>query len=179
MSEVIVSASSRAATRAVRTRVTDISNDDDALEWNQLDEALPLPFNFDNELMNFVLRVSDLAAYDHEMLKVDGLAPGQYRLKIDKQDVGTFTAEQLAQGINLALLKTPMWNEARDYDGALGRRSTLEDANFYIFAETDMPDKATASRVLREGQEAFEAKAQEVLRIPVHHYLLTRAAAGK
>lgn len=173
VSEVTLSATSHAVTQSQRTQVTGISARRTGLAWDQLDEALPLPFNFDDALMNFVLKISDLASVDQEMLRVENLQPGEYKLTIDKTSVGTFSVQQLAQGINLALMKTPMWNEARDYDSALERRSILEDADFYIFAETDMQDKATATRVLREGETAFEQKAQTALRIPVHHYNLT------
>ena len=173
VSEVTLSATSHAVTRSLRTQVTRVSAGGSGLEWDQLDAALPLPFNFDNALMNFVLKISDLASVDQEMLRVESLLPGEYKLTIDKTDVGTFSAQQLAQGINLALMKTPMWNEARDYDGALERRSIVEDADFYLFAETDIQDKATASRVLREGETAFEQKAQAALHIPIHHYTLT------
>jgi lysophospholipase L1-like esterase len=173
VSELTLSASSQAVTQSLRTQVTGVSAHEGGLDWDQLDEALPLPFNFDNALMNFVLKISDLASVDQEMLRVENLQPGQYELTIDKTGVGTFSAQQLAQGINLAFIKTPMWNEARDYDNALERRSMLEDADFYLFAETDLQDKADASRVLREGETAFEQKAQTALRIPVHHYTLT------
>jgi hypothetical protein len=143
-----------------------------ALDWDQLDEALPLPFNFENALMNFVLKNSDLASCDQEMLKVEHLQPGAYKLTIDKRDVGTFSEVQLSMGINLALLKTPMWEQAREYDGALERRSELEQADFVLFAETDLKDKEAASRILREGETVFEQKAQEALRISTHHYSL-------
>ena len=51
-----------------------------------MDEALPLPFNFDNELMNFVLSVSDLFSSDQEMLRVRGLRAGEYTLRIDSME---------------------------------------------------------------------------------------------
>ena len=44
-----------------------------------MDEALPLPFNFDNELMNFVLSVSDLFSCDQEMLRVMGCEQASMR----------------------------------------------------------------------------------------------------
>jgi hypothetical protein len=172
VSEVTLSAASQAVTHSLRTRVSGVQAHGSALDWDQLDEALPLPFNFENTLMNFVLKNSDLASYDQEMLKVADLQPGAYKLMIDKRDVGTFSEVQLSMGINLALLKTPMWEQAREYDAALERRSELEQADFVLFAETDVKDKATASRILREGEAVFEQKAQEALRISTHHYTL-------
>jgi len=172
VSEVTLSASSHALMRSLRTTVSGVQAHGGALDWDQLDEALPLPFDLENALMNFVLKISDLASVDEEMLKVDGLQPGAYKLTIDKTDVGTFSEAQLSSGINLALLKTPMWERAREYDAALERRSELEQADFVLFAETDVKDKAAASRILREGEAVFEQKAQEALRISKHHYSL-------
>jgi hypothetical protein len=66
-----------------------------------------------------------------------------------------------------------MWDQAREYDGYLVRRSQLEDADFIFLAETDVKDKATAGRILREGESEFEQKAQKELPIAEHHYTLT------
>lgn len=170
VSAVTLSASSGTITQSLRTQVTGVSASANHLEWDQMDQSLPLPLNFDNALMNFVVNISDLASYDQEILAVKELQPGDYKLIIDKSDVGTFSAQQLADGINLALFKTPMWHQARDYDGALERHSALENADFYLFAETDISDKAAASQILREGEAAFEQKAQKALRIASHHY---------
>ena len=63
-----------------------------------------------------------------------------------------------------------MWDQAREYDAALERRSELEQADFVLFAETDLKDKTAASRILREGEAVFEQKAQEALRMTTHHY---------
>ncbi|MGC2163472.1 MAG: SGNH/GDSL hydrolase family protein [Silvibacterium sp.] len=170
---VTLSAASHTVLQSLRTQVTGVSAQGNALDWDQLDEALPLPFNFENDLMNFVLKISDLASYDQEMLKVDDLRSGQYRLMIDKTNVGTFSADELAKGINLALLKTPMWEQAREYDSDLDQRSQLEDADLILSAGTEVKDKATGSRILREGEAEFEQEAQEKLRIAKHHYRLT------
>ncbi|HTX65501.1 MAG TPA: SGNH/GDSL hydrolase family protein, partial [Opitutaceae bacterium] len=52
------------------------------------------------------------AALDQEPLKVAGLKPGRYALKINGAAVGEFTADQLAAGINLAEYHTPMLDQA-------------------------------------------------------------------
>ncbi len=174
VSAVTISASSLTATQSQRTQISGISGSTAGVDWDQEDQALPLPFNFENALMNFVLKISDLAAWDQEILNVDGLQSGNYSLTIDSKKVGTFSAHQLAAGVNLGLMPTPMWDEARDYDAALGRRSQLEDADFILSVETHVSDEATASRILREGEAEFEQKAQDALHIPKHHYVLVR-----
>ena len=173
ITSVTISAASQKVSQSLRTQVTAVSAQGEVLTWDQLDTAMPLPFDFEDPLMEFVLAISDLASVDQEMLKVDELQPGQYTLTIDKTNVGTFSSGQLAMGVNLALLKTPMWNQAREYDSDLEQRSHLEDADLIISAGTDVKDKATASGILRQGEAEFEQKAQAELRIAKHHYTLT------
>ena len=55
-----------------------------------------------------------LSALNQEMLRVSGLAAGNYTLKIDGESVGDFSSEQLGQGINLAEYATPMAKQAAD-----------------------------------------------------------------
>ena len=174
VSAVTLSATSRAVTQSVRTQVTGLSSEGNVLDWDQLDEALPLPFNFDNALMNFVLRISDLPSYDKEILQVNDLQPGEYKLSIDTMFIGSFSSDQFAKGINLGMMKTPMWHQAREYDGVLEQRSSLEDADLILSTGTKVEDKAAASRILREGEAEFEQRAQANLRITKHHYTLTR-----
>lgn len=173
VSAVTLSATSKTVSQSLRTQVTAVSAQGNVLTWDQLDQALPLPFDFEDPLMNFVLAISDLASCDQELLSVSDLRAGRYTLTIDKMNVGTFSADQLAEGINLALLKTPMWNQARDYDGDLEQRSHLEDADLILSAGTEVKDKASAAGIMRQGEAEFEQKAQVGLRITTHHYTLT------
>jgi lysophospholipase L1-like esterase len=172
VSAVTLSEASQKVSQSLRTQVTAVSAQENTLAWDQLDAALPLPFDFDDPLMNFVLAISDVASCDQEILKVSDLQSGQYTLTIDKMNVGTFSAGQLADGINLALLKTPMWHQAREYDGYLEQRSHLEDADLILSADTEVKDKATATSILRRGEAEFEQKAKAGLRVTKHHYTL-------
>ena len=86
-----------------------------AFSWAQLDRALPLPVAWGDPTVALVLKSSDFTdALDQEPLQVTGLKPAaRYTLKIDGQEVGDFTSEQLGLGINLAPLPTPMARQAR------------------------------------------------------------------
>lgn len=177
VSSVTIAADSRTVVESQRTSVTGMAAGDGQVGWDQMDEALPLPFNFDNELMNFVLSVSDLFASDREMLRVHGLRAGEYTLRIDSMQVGSFSAEQLDKGVNLATMKTPMWRQARDYDGELEQRSILENADLTLSAGTHVADRVDGSRILREGEAEFEQRAKEKLQAIKHHYVLTYIGA--
>lgn len=173
VSSVAIASATRTITESRRTTVTGLTGDNTRIEWDQMDEALPLPFNFDNELMNFVLSISDLFSSDQEMLRVTGLRSGEYKLRIDSMEIGNFSADQVGKGINLATMKTPMWRQARGYDGELEQRSTLESADLILSTATQLPDRADGSKVLREAQAEFEQRAKDNLRPVTHHYVLT------
>jgi hypothetical protein len=68
----------------------------------------------EEESIALALRHSDfIDALNREILKVTGLSAGRYRLQIDDEAVGVFDARQLATGVNLAILKTPMSRQAQ------------------------------------------------------------------
>jgi lysophospholipase L1-like esterase len=85
------------------------------LSWSETDGALPFPLALegDDKALALAVRSSDFVeALDQEPLKVTGLSAARYQLKIDGEKVGDFTNEQLAEGVNLAVLPTPMVKQA-------------------------------------------------------------------
>jgi len=88
-----------------------------SLAWEETDSALPLPLPLpldkDFKDIGLAIRSSDFVqALDQEPLKVMGLTSARYVLKIDGEKVGDFTKEELQEGINLAMLPTPMAKQA-------------------------------------------------------------------
>jgi lysophospholipase L1-like esterase len=110
VTDVEIDASRRAAVRQENTRVSILNGG--GISWTQLDEALPMYMAApDPKDPTFALAMQScdaMGALNRQPLKVTGLAKGSYTLKIDGETVGTFTTEQLAAGINLAELQTPM-----------------------------------------------------------------------
>jgi hypothetical protein len=103
---------------AAHATVTDLSNVN-GVSWTELDDALPLPFHqWDSAPFALVLRSSNVAQdLNDESLRVTGLKSGVYSLKIDGTTVGAFNNDELSSGINLALLDTPMSEQAKQvYD---------------------------------------------------------------
>jgi lysophospholipase L1-like esterase len=108
VSAVAIDASSGRVTQSDNATISHIS-DNGTLSWNELEGSLPLPLDFTDPVTNLVLKSSDIVAtLDQETLQVANLPSASYDLKIDKTDLGQFTKDQFAQGINLATLQTPM-----------------------------------------------------------------------
>lgn len=163
-----------------RTLVSELSVTSTALSWDQQDQALPLPLNLNDPLMRMVLSLTDLASLDQENLSVADLPAGKYTIKIDHEKaLGPFTAEELAHGINLATMNTPMLHQARELSGNLDNRSRLEQAEFSLRVETSASGKRAASDALAEGEQQFTTKGRDSLKIPVHHYSLESITESK
>jgi lysophospholipase L1-like esterase len=114
VSTVEIDAPGGKITRQENTHVSELGISK-GLIWNQADNALPMPIDLKDPVIALAVRSSDLVdSLDRQMLKVSGLPTSEYRLKIDGEDVGTFGKDQLAEGINLATLPTPMAKQAAE-----------------------------------------------------------------
>jgi lysophospholipase L1-like esterase len=158
-----------------RTAVTNIDKLPDGLKWTEVDDALPLPLDFNNAMTAVLLGVSDIAAVDQEMLWVGALEPGRYELSIDEKPVGVFSRDELQHGVNLALMKTPMIDQARDIDGSEEQRAALDQARFILSADVkDAPTSAVAETRLRQAGDELAATIREDLKPKPHQYELRR-----
>ncbi len=90
------------------------------LSWTETDDSLPLPFapmlamDRDHTLA-LAIRSSDVTeALNQQILRVNGLASGRYTLTIDGVPVGAWSGTELARGVNLAVLDTPMARQAME-----------------------------------------------------------------
>lgn len=113
VTSVEINAARKRVVQATNTVIDDLTSHANGLTWKQTDNALPMPYDSTNPVTALVMRCSDfIQALDQEPLLVTGLKAEHYILKIDDETIGTFTREQLAQGINLAELATPMMKQA-------------------------------------------------------------------
>jgi lysophospholipase L1-like esterase len=133
----------------------------DALEWTQTDQALPMPLEREDATISLALRHSDfMDALNRETLHVTGLPAGRYSLQIDGEAVGEFEGPELAAGINLAAMTTPMSRQARTVLDLTYRRNHLR------FARMMMVDNALKEyhpAKLQGALDALESLEQEVL----------------
>lgn len=98
---------------AKNASITDLSASNGTLRWRQTDKALPMPLDLKDAGIALALKSSDFVdTLDKEMLLVSGLTAPVYALSVDGDRIGTFSREELAGGINLATLPTPMLRQA-------------------------------------------------------------------
>jgi hypothetical protein len=67
---------------------------------------------------------------DQQILKVTGLPDPKYVLKMDGEEIGSWTREELARGVNVALFDTPMLRQALSVYAFSGRRNSIRLARW-------------------------------------------------
>jgi lysophospholipase L1-like esterase len=113
---------------AENVSITNLKNDS-ALSWDSLEGALPMALDPKDKLLPLALAASDfVAALDREELKITGLKPGRYALKIDGNTAGAYDAEDLGKAVNLATADTPMLRQALEVHAL-----TLQHNNVHFF----------------------------------------------
>lgn len=113
VSDVEIDGAAGAAKHTVNAAVTGVEKSANGIAWMQTDEALPMPVDWNDPLVQLAVKSSDFVdALDREVVRISGLAPGAYTLKIDGEAAGTYSEAQLAAGVSLAKLQTPMLKQA-------------------------------------------------------------------
>jgi hypothetical protein len=173
VADVEVDAGRKEAVRQRNSHVADLRAAGKGIAWTQTDDALPMPVNMADPLVALAVRSSDFVqAINLEPLKVRGLAAGRYNLRIDGETAGTFTAEQLAAGVNLAELPTPMMRQAAEVHALTLRHNNLHAVRWrqiqvpmeksqtpHLLKALDSLDELEAD-ILKEQRAAAQPKAR-------------------
>jgi lysophospholipase L1-like esterase len=113
--------------QSVNTTVSDLETKG-SVRWTQKDEALPMPVPMNDPLMALAVKSSDfIEKFNRETLRVTGLDAPTYQLKINGRLIGAFTRENLATGINLAELDTPMMQQAAQVHDLTIKRADIHN----------------------------------------------------
>jgi lysophospholipase L1-like esterase len=130
VSTVEIDASHARLQRRENTQITELQKKPTP-SWTQQDSALPLPFDPKDDVLALVLRSSNIVeSLDQQILKVTGLPDPKYVLKIDGEEIGSWTREEIARGVNLALIETPMLKQALSVYAFSARRNSIRLARW-------------------------------------------------
>jgi lysophospholipase L1-like esterase len=163
VSDVTIDAKASKAT-ASGCKVEKLQAAESSVTFQRTDEALPIPVQMDWEtLLPYVNQLKDLNWYG---LKVTGLAAGKYALKIDGKEVATYSAEQLAAGVNLGNLTSgPIYDQSAKVWAAINDKNKLVHARFrgvVMFDAGKLPDwLADLNDTIKERKPKELAKRTE------------------
>jgi len=189
VTSVAIDAGIKPTADAANTSVTDLTRAKGKttakISWTQADKALPLPFppTEIDPVLALVLKYSDVvAALDQETLKVSSLNAGSYDLLIDGRKIGSFTAAQLAGGINLATMETPMLEQSLLVAFDTEKVNLLESQRFQIIRGTATPEQLATAQALADAYPVAVARQRADAQPLTHHYelvLTSPAPTGK
>lgn len=151
--------------------------------FDRTEEALPMPIPKDwASVLPYVNELKDLNWYG---LKVRGLVAGDYSLSIDGNKVGTYSAAQLNNGVNLGDLTTgPIYEQSKKVFDAINAKNELVHQRFRGVMMFQAPDWLADAAKERKAAELAKRKAKidelqaEVYRLAepkTHHFELTTA----
>lgn len=109
VSETVISASSAKVLKHYNCDITGLKISDNRLVWTCKSRSLPFPPRIPGYADYKAMKGKGWARYvpfddefNREIVRVTGLQAGEYALNIDGVRIGTYSAEDLARGINLA-----------------------------------------------------------------------------
>ena len=174
VSSVVIDAARTAITSEQNTAANGLSQTGDKLRWTQLDGALPLPLELNDSMTQYLLEISGIGSLDQQMLRVTGLSAASYSLEIDGQKIGSFSRQELANSVNLALYQTPMEQQAKSIDWTTDDRAKLSGTRFDLLTEAgDIPSRQAAIKALDTlDQRMIDAEYKSAQPKP-HTFMLT------
>jgi lysophospholipase L1-like esterase len=162
VSDVELDAGRKEAIHQRNAHVSAVTAANKGLSWTQMDEALPMPVDTHDMLVALAVRSSDVTeALNQQPLKVRGLAAGRYTLKIDGETAGSFTAEQLSGGVNLAVLPTPMSRQAMQVHALTLRHTGLHNTRW---RQIQVPMEKDTTPHLLKALDALDELEADVIR---------------
>lgn len=141
IANVSVDAARGRLVKSENATVSAIKKSPTGISFEYLAKSLPYPIDtvprvwLNNQVQQEALPVIPfIKEFDQELLALTGLKEGQYEVKIDNILIGTWSAAALAEGINLATIKTtPQYRQALRIMGLNNDRRGVENKfrNYY------------------------------------------------
>ena len=182
VSSVSLNARDPAAIAAIACRVSSVRADAAHVEFDRLDEGLPLNFGVFGALQFRFIPIPD--ELDRYMLTVTNLSPGQYDVLADARPLGAFSAKQLAQGINICSATADGWQPGGPWDAEAGALIRITDARFELLeaqrqADAYLPEHPALSSIRSQADAVntrLEALQRSLVKPRPFHFEIRPAA---
>jgi lysophospholipase L1-like esterase len=185
VSSVVIDAAKPELVAAKACQVTHVSGDAAHLQFDRLDEGLPLNFGPLGALQfRFVPVPAELNRY---MLTVSNLKPGRYDILVDDRPLGTFSQEQLARGLNIGSATADGWEPGGTWDVQCTTLIALTDARNELAQSqriaTHYSPQSARVAALRTPAQEINARLEDLQRATVrpqtYHFLIRPATEKK
>ncbi len=106
------------------------------------------------------------------MLTVSGLTAGHYELRIDGKPVASFSSEELAQGVNLATLDTPMLRQANAVYLANEGKISLDTTRNHLLRNAPSPGNQQELTAVQTSLDNADREQHRQAQPETHRYEL-------
>ncbi len=160
VSIVAIDAKSRKTATVANTAVTNITAaEGTGLTWTQADNSLPMPVDFNDATTALAVKSGAFTeSFNQETLKVTNLKPGHYALRIDGQQVKVFTDAELAVGLDLTALPTPMMKQANDVHALTLKRTGIHNTRWRTIEVPMANDSLTKAQAAMDALDALDSE---------------------
>jgi lysophospholipase L1-like esterase len=171
VSDVTIDVSNaKADTKGCKVEGVSTAPNDVGVSFTRTDAALPMPIQKDwLPMLPYTNELKDLNYYG---LTVKGLKGEKFTVSIDGTKVGTFSAKELAAGVNLGNLTVgPVWEQGNKVLQAINAKNALVSQRFYGVVMFNAPEwlaDVTAERKpaeLKKRMEKIDAAQAEVYKL--------------
>lgn len=160
VSFVDINAASRLLVEAENCRVEDLHADAESVSFTYSAGALPFPVDHAAAVaLEWVPFVDEL---NREIFKVAGLDDGEYVLKIDGNVIRTYTATELAHGVNIAMeANTPQFRQSQKlWDLCTQRGKLVQQLRSLVMVEIGASRSLPRPVTLEQIEPLLEARLQ-------------------
>lgn len=176
IARVSIALSGGKVAETVNCKIDEIKESPDGVEFRY--EANALPYPMDEGVKTALDWVPFLQEMNREMLQVSGLKPGIYNLSIDGKTIRSYTMEELAGGVNLALeAGTPQALQAGEVMRLLTKRweaiRTLRDMAS-VECRGDLPHPRTLEQMKPLVEARLAANPDAYMRGVLERYLANK-----
>jgi lysophospholipase L1-like esterase len=172
VSEVEIDASAKRVSKSENTTVSKPVFRQ-TIKWTQTDKALPVPVDMADAVMALAVKSSDFQeTLNRQTMRVKGLTAPRYTLYIDGDEIGTFTSTELADGVNLSGMKTPMWAQAWEVHSLTLKRAAMHQTrwrNVQVPMEVAGPQSLDAAMSALDAVSAELGRKQRAAAVPKAH----------
>ncbi len=138
--------------------VSELKVSDSEVSFERADEAIPLPIQKD--WLSVVPYLNDLKDLNWYGIQVGNLTAGQYAITIDDKEVGRYSADALAKGVNLGNVQTgPIFEQGNAVLQAINAKNSHVHARFRTVVMFQAPDWLKDVVAERKPQELAKRTA--------------------
>jgi len=179
VSDLDVDAAAKKVAKETGCKADKVEGGPEGVSFARTDEALPLPVQKDwRDILPYVDQLKDFNYYG---LKVAGLKEGKYALTIDGKEVGTYSAADLAGGVNLGNLESgPLFEQGQQVFKAINQKNDLLHHRFRDVVMKGAPggDEAKKQEELKKRMDEIDARQAAIYKLsqPKTHQFELKAA---